>query len=176
MGSFGATGMNKPSWLPDPLQYSDFNGNWERFIEAVYRIFEGDFKESRPSYNERSLTFDSRIEQGKEVAFWHIVSSIDPNTKDRVPDLRRCERIPWPRPIIEHPDDDVLMVWKNKRGRDTRVLLWLEKLDYLVVLSEKSRAVIIVTAYCTDRRHTRAKLVKDRDRYLKMQKPPGGAT
>jgi hypothetical protein len=78
--------------------------------------------------------------------------------------------------MIEHPNDDMLAVWKNKRKRDTRVLLWLEKFDYLVVLTETSRTIVIVTAYCTDRKHTRTKLRKERERYLEMQKPPGGAT
>ena len=122
------------------------------------------------------MAYDSKTEQGKEAAFWHITSSIDLNTQDRVPDLRRCERIPWPRPMIEHPNDDTLTVWKNKRKRDTRVLLWLEKLDYLVVLTETPQSIVIVTAYCTDRKHTRTKLRKDRERYLEMQKPPTGAT
>lgn len=168
--------MMKPSWLPDALQYSDFNGEWDRFLATVYQIFEHDFKQSRPSYEGRTVVHDTKIEDGKEAAFWHITSSIDRNTRDRVPDLRRCERIPWPRPMIEHPNDDALAVWKNKRKRDTRVLLWLEKLDYLVVLTETSRTIVIVTAYCTDRKHTRTKLRKERERYLEMQKPPGGAT
>ena len=168
--------MTQPSWLPDALRYGDFDGDWERFLDAVYQIFELDFKRSRPSYGGRPVAYDSRMEQGKEAAFWHITSSIDPNTRDRVPDLRRCERIPWPRPMIEHPNDDMLAVWKNKRKRDTRVLLWLEKFDYLVVLTETSRTIVIVTAYCTDRKHTRTKLRKERESYLEMQKPPGGAT
>jgi len=168
--------MTQPSWLPDILRYSDFDGDWERFLDAVYQIFVRDFKQSRPSYGGRSVTYDSRMEQGKEAAFWHITSSIDPNTQDRVPDFRRCERIPWPKPMIEHPNDDALAVWKNKRKRDTRVLLWLEKLDYLVVLKESSRTVVIVTAYYTDRKHTRTKLRKERERYLEIQKSLPKAT
>lgn len=168
--------MTKPSWLPDALRYGDFGGDWDKFLAAVYAVFERDFKQSRPNYEERPVAYDCRMENGKEVAFWHITSSINPNTGDRVPDLRRCERIPWPRPMIEHPNDKELAVWRNKRKRDTRVLLWLEKLDYLVVLADRPRTIVIVTAYCTDRKHTRTKLRKERERYLEMQKPPGQAT
>ena len=39
-----------PDWLPDALQYSDFNGDWDRFLDEVYKIFECDFKKSRPLY------------------------------------------------------------------------------------------------------------------------------
>ena len=34
---------------------------------------------------------------------------------DRTPDLRRCERIRWPRPIIEHESEDSILVWENER-------------------------------------------------------------
>ena len=53
--------------------------------------------------------------------------------EERTPDLRRMERIRWPAPVIEHSDDGVIKVWRNQRRRnETRILLWLEELDYLV--------------------------------------------
>jgi len=58
----------------------------------------------------------------------------------------------------------------------SRVLIWLENLDYIVVLAERPREMILVTAYCTDINSQRKKLKKERDEYYKMQKPPGGAT
>jgi hypothetical protein len=169
--------MSKPpDWLPKALRYEDFKGDWDKFLETVYSIFERDFKKTRPKYDGRPITYDSKIENGKEAAFWHVTSSVDLVTGDRVPDIKRCERIPWPRPIIEHPSDKAISVWKVKQRRESRVLLWLEELDYLVVLAEKPRAVVLVTAYCTDREHTRVKLQKERDKYLRKQKPPRGAT
>jgi hypothetical protein len=168
MASIGEAGMsNVPDWLPEALRYSDFKGDWDRFLARVYEIFEHAFKKNRPRYEGFPIDYDSRIEEGKEVAFWHVTSSIDSVTKERVPDLRRCERIPWPRPMIEHSPDEHLSVWKNKRGAKTRILLWLEKLDYLVVLQQGPNTVILVTAYCTDRDHTRRKLRKEREIGLK---------
>ena len=91
------------------------------------------------------------------------------------------DRIPWPRPMIEHSTDKSLSVWKSERKkpsrpRQTRVLIWLENLDYIVVLAERPRAMILVTAYCTDIKSHKEKLRKERDEYYKMQKPPDGAT
>lgn len=165
-----------PAWLPEALRYGDYGGDWDKFLAAVYEVFERDFKQSRPNYQGCPVGYDCRMENGKETAFWHMTSSVDRNTVDRLPDLRRCERIPWPRPMIEHQNDKALAVWQNKRKRDTRVLLWLEQLDYLIVLAEKPRTIVLITAYCTDREHTRAKLRKERDNYLEKQKPPRGAT
>jgi len=155
-----------PEWLPEALRYSDFNGDWDKFLAAVYGIFERDFKKSRPRYEGRPVTYDSSLEDGKEAAFWHIIQG------GREPDLRRCERIPWPRPMIEHPADAALSIWKNERKNQTRVLIWLEELDYIVVLTERPRVMVLVTAYCTDIKSQREKLRKERDEYYEMQKPP----
>jgi len=173
--------MTKPSWLPDALRYSDFGGDWERFLDAIYQIFERDFKQSSPSYEGRTVVHDTKIEDGKEAGFWHIIQKADVAVGERLPDLRRCERIPWPRPMIEHSTDTSLSVWKNERKkpdrpRQTRVLIWLENLDYIVVLAERPREMILVTAYCTDIKSQRKKLEKERDEYYKMQKPPDWAT
>jgi len=153
---------NPPNWLPEALQYGDFNGEWERFLVKVYELFERDFKKSRPSYRGLPLEYDSRIEDGKEAVFWHLTSQYDAKTGNRQLDLRRCERIPWPRPIIEHSQDKQLSVWKNRRGIEIRILLWFEEMDYLVVLKESPNTVILLTAYCTDREHTRRKLMDER--------------
>jgi hypothetical protein len=44
------------------------------------------------------------------------------------------------------------------------------------VLAERPRAMILVTAYCTDIESHRDKLRKERDEYCRKQKPPGGTT
>jgi len=168
VASDGEAGVsNLPDWLPDALRYSDFNGEWDRFLVNVYEIFERDFKKSRPSYRGFPLKYDSKIEDGKEAVFWHLTSQYDEKTGNREMDLRRCERIPWPSPIIEHSQDKQLSVWKNKRGKEIRILLWLEGMDYLVVLKESRDTVILLTAYCTDRDHTRNKLKSERKIGLK---------
>jgi len=166
-----------PEWLPAVLRYSDFDGDYDRFLVAVYEVFERDFKQSRPHYHNRPITYDSRIEDGKEAAFWHITSSFDPSTGNRELDLRRAERIPWPKPVIENCTEKAISVWRNERirekgARQTRILIWLEGLDYLVVLAEMVHVTVLVTAYCTDIESQRRKLRKERDEYYRMQKPP----
>lgn len=166
-----------PEWLPAALRYSDFDGDYDRFLVAVYEVFERDFKQSKPHYHNRPITYDSRIEDGKEAAFWHITSSFDSSTGNRELNLRRAERIPWPKPMIENCTDKAISVWRNERIREkgakqTRILIWLEGLDYLVVLAEMVHVPVLVTAYCTDIESQRRKLRKERDEYYIMQKPP----
>jgi|GEM_PF-4070423 len=52
----------------------------------------------------------------------------------------------------------------------------MDGLDYVVVLAERPRAMILVTAYFVDIESHKQKLRKERYRYYEMQKPPGGAT
>ena len=168
---------NPPDWLPSALRYDDFDGDYGKFLAAVYEVFERDFKQSKPHYHNRPIKYDSHIEEGKEVAFWHITSSFDPSTGNRELDLRRAERIPWPKPMIENCTDKAISVWRTERirgkgAKQTRILIWLEGLDYLVVLAEMVHVTVLVTAYCTDIESQRRKLRKERDEYYRMQKPP----
>ena len=178
MASNGEAGMsNALQWLPAALRYGDFDGDYDRFLAVVYEVFERDFKQSKPHYHSHAISYDSRMEDGKEAAFWHITSSFNPSTGSRELDLRRAERIPWPRPMMENCSDKAISVWKNERireegARQTRILIWLEGLDYLVVLAEMRRLIVLITAYCTDSNHQRRKLRKERDEYYGMQKPP----
>jgi len=168
---------NALQWLPAALRYGDFDGDYDRFLAVVYEVFERDFKQSKPHYHNHAISYDSRMEGGKEAAFWHITSSFNPSTGSRELDLRRAERIPWPRPMMENCSDKAISVWKNERireegARQTRILIWLEGLDHLVVLAEMRRLIVLITAYCTDSNHQRRKLRKERDEYYGMQKPP----
>jgi hypothetical protein len=168
--------------LPEPLRYDDFKGEWGTFLASVYGVFERDFKHYTPRYEGRPVTHDSRIEDGKEAAFWHIISRNDPRTGNRELNIRRCERITWVRPLIEHPVDQAVSTWRSERKKpnkksQTRVYRWLEDHDYIVVMAERPRQMVLVTAFCTDIRSEREKLRAERDKYLaQIQKPPFRAT
>jgi len=165
-----------PQWLPKELCYASYGGNWDKFLSALYDIFLTDFKHLKAKYEGRTVVYDSRIEYGKEKAFWHLIQRDDFSTRQKLPDIRRCERIPWPKPIIENSVDTRVSVWGKRIKREVRTHIWLEALDYIVVLSEKPKVVVIVTAYCTDIESQRRKLRKDRDKFIEMQKPPRKAT
>ena len=151
-----------PEWLPPVLLLSDCDGDAHRFLSKAYGIFYRDFRISRPKFAGRPVVYDNTMSEGKEEAFWHIISAEDPMRGERIVDPRRCERIAWVRPILEHPDDPRVSLWRNRRGTHVRVLLWLETLDYLVVLDEWPNRYALITAYCTDYESTRRKLRKDR--------------
>ncbi|WP_016775776.1 hypothetical protein [Anaerophaga thermohalophila] len=84
---------------------------------------------------------------------------------ERNPDLRRMERIGWPRPIIDSSDHPTLKVWRNirrgKGGTKNRILLFHEEENYLVVLEDRGKYILPWTAYLVERNHKKRKLLKE---------------
>ena len=155
-----------PHWLPELLLFEDYGGCWQRYEDEVYSQFYGDFIESRPVFQEMPVYVKRFLEKGKERGFWHLVQQ-GPVEEERIPDIRRCERIGWVRSIIEHADDPIVKKWPKKIGSKKRCILWLEEVDYLVVLEKRKRAWILWTAYCVTQPHQKRKLQKEYEESLK---------
>ena len=161
-----------PEWLPPLVLLTDYGGNWNRYVEALYGHYKHDFVTSKPSFRGLDVARKVRpVEQGKEASFWHLISE-GRVEQDRMPDLRRCERIRWPRPIIEHEGEPLIKVWENKRKRDTRICIWFEAFEYLVVLAKRKGYVLLWTAYPVTRPHTKGKLRREYESYTKASAAP----
>lgn len=128
--------MNSPGWLPPLMGFNDHGGDWNRYIDAVYGVFNADFIARRARYEGRQILLigrDAELVKGKERRFWHCVSE-GKIEEERPPDLRRCERIPWMRPLIENAADATVDVWvEHQSGKRVRPHLWFDE-EYLVVL------------------------------------------
>src|SRR4051812_25717142 len=98
-------------WLPPLVLMADHDHDWARYIAAVYAAFRADFVDSQPRFDGRWVRHRrDPIYEGREAGFWHCVS--DGATEDeRLPDIRRCERIRWLRAVIEHPGDERVDRW-----------------------------------------------------------------
>jgi hypothetical protein len=164
--------ISAPDWLPPLVLFEDYGGNWNRYVEALYKYYKQDFVDSSPSFRGIRMARKRKpLEQGKEATFWHLISE-GKTEEDRLPDLRRCERIRWPRPIIEHVDEPVIKIWENKRKRETRICIWFEGVEYLVVLAARRGYVLLWTAYPVTRPHTKKKLQKEYETYIKANAAP----
>ena len=166
-----------PNWLPPLVFLQEYNGDWKQYIEAVYDYFKIDFIDSKPRFQNKAIRLKRYpLLDGKEATFWHITSEGKEEDK-RVPDLRRCERIRWPRPIIQRYSDDSIRCWSNIRGNarrrnEGRIVLWFYDEDYVVVLAVRGQYVLLWTAYYVSWDHTRKKLLRDYEEYQKRQTPP----
>jgi hypothetical protein len=168
--------MTLPAWLPPIQAYSSYNGDWDRFFSDSYSIFCADFKNSTTLFYGKRIVYDNRVVyDGKEEGFWHIISRFDYGQNERLPDLRRCERTPWVKTIIENSQDPAVQVWQNRRNRQVRTLLYLEEADYLITLAEKPHITTLITAYIVDSQRAKQTIKREQKEYaeyLKMQAPP----
>ena len=167
--------------LPPPLiPLSDFAG-WQAYEDAIYAIY-------LETVSHAGLTFCgsqvkvrfNRETKRKGYGFWHLISEApdqrNRNEDDRIPDLRRCERVRWVAWCIQNADAGAsgFSWWENARGRETHVVLWAEQHDFAVVLAKRqtehgSLFYLLKTAYCL-RDHTMRKFRKERDAWRAAQK------
>lgn len=155
-------------WLPPLVMFNAYGGDWNAYLQALYACFKRDFVDDKPVFQGRRLGLKRHpLAHGKEATFWHMIQEGDVE-EERTPDLRRCERIRWPKPVIEH-EGAAVKVWRNRRGREERVCLWLVQESYLVVLADRGDYILPWTAYLVERSHQQRKLQKEYDEYWQAQ-------
>ena len=156
--------MNTPDWLPQLVKRIDYENDWTKYIEAIYQHFKQCFIDNRTQFRGEVVAVARGAVEGKETTFWHMISegSDGPGTLDDV----RCERICWPKPIIEECDNRSLKVWQNKRGSEDRLCILVEEGSYLVVLMPRTSDYKLLTAYVVEGRR-KAKLLKEHEQYTK---------
>ena len=153
--------------LPNLIKFS---GDWKKYEAELYAVFKKDFLESRLRL--KSLPVGIRKEpkeKGKEATFWHI-TTFGKKEKERLQDLRKCERICWIKPIIESFPHKDIKVWLNRRGRDERICLCYGNCEYLVVLRKMPKYVLLITAYPVKNPQTKTQLQNQRQYYLRSKK------
>ncbi|KZN15316.1 hypothetical protein [Marinomonas sp. TW1] len=148
------------AWLPDLVLFNDYDGDWNRYLNAIYTYFKADFVISKPIFRGVRLGLKRYPEyDGKSATFWHMTSTGD-DESERIPDFRRCERIRWPKPIIENDQHSSLKVWAELKGKNKRIHIWYEQEGYLVVLDDRGDYILPWTAFYVEREHERRKYNK----------------
>ena len=146
----------------------DYENDWHQYLEAIYQYFCQDFVASKPSFKDKRFALKRHpMVEGKEATFWHIISEGEVEN-ERLPDLRRCERIRWPRAIITAHDTKFVKCWKNSRKGDERVILALEDFSYVVILADRGDYILLWTAYCVEQEHKRKKLRREYEEYIRQ--------
>lgn len=150
------------NWIPPLILMADFDYSWPAYIDAAYARFRADFVESKPKLQGLEVTCAAHpFYDGKESGFWHCVQE-GKIEDERIPDLRRCERVGWIRAIIENSSDHCIDRWSNDRRSERRHYLWFHE-EFLVVIADRKRYWRLITAFPTARAHSVEKLRKERD-------------
>lgn len=141
----------------------------EAYIDRVYKIFKSDFVDAKPLFYKRVGLKRYPLRNGREATFWHF-TTFGEKEDIRDIDIKRCERIKFPKIIIENYNDDDVKCWENERkGCEKRILLYFEKENYLVVLSDRGDFVLPWTAYPVTYKNQKEKLLKEYDEYQKKR-------
>jgi len=159
--------------LPDLIE---LEGDWQNYIKKVYAIFKKDFIDRKLLYNGLHVGMKKHpLVDGKEYTFYHITHEGNIEN-ERTPDLRRCERIGWARPVIENGNKWSLKIWTQKRNGKTRICIWLElenEPDYIVILDFRKTYYMLWTAFTLQYDHEKRKREKEYQEYIKAKAEPG---
>lgn len=151
-------------WLPGLLLLEDAQGDWETYLETIHQRFVSDFILSKPNWTGKRVAVKRHPEYDeKSATFWHLISE-GAVEADRLPDMRRCERIAWPRPMMDEFDDSApgttgcrIVWWKEVRRNEERYLLAPDDFSYVVVIADRGDYVLPWTAFSIEYAHQRDK-------------------
>jgi len=149
----------KPDWLPDLLCVSPWKNDT---YDTLYKLFKLDFLKSCPLYMGKKILIPKEKEYGKEKIFWHLTSKYDKKTGNRIPDLKRAERLLWIKPIIEKAGKSGIKDWDYPEGSNViKTYVWFGSGNFVVIMKKLNRdRRLLITAYYTDYNNARIKLDK----------------
>jgi len=151
-----------PEWLPEPLHLKTWSHDT---YDRLYQWFCSEILSAPLQYDGSKVWYFPDIEDGREALFWHLTAREDKATGDRIPDLPRCRRLPWLRPLLLNTRRPGVLGWDYLEGDgSTKTYVWLRDYDYVVIMKkypDGSRR--LVTAYCIQYSNERRKLQKKYD-------------
>lgn len=166
-------------WLPALCLFADHGNEWHRYEEHLYGLFRRDFIVRQPQINGEIVRINTApVVNGKEESFWHLVTEEESVTRDgqtvndRVPNIRRCERICWPGAILREGAGERVRMWKERRRDGLRIVHALPDFSYLVSLAIRANGrLFLATAFPVDIDGNRQRLRKQYERFLRDGDP-----
>ena len=136
-----------PIWLNEMVVVDPWTQNT---FDELYAIFRRDLVLApAPRLNGQRIWIANDLRDGKEECFWHITHKEDEGTGIRMPNPRRCERLPWVRCMIDHAVEPEILIWDYEEpDHAVKTHIWLRDHDFLVVLKKLRRpSYRLVTAF-----------------------------
>lgn len=137
--------------LPIICTLDDVGGVWDDFEEVIYQVFKDDFIHSQSCFRGKNVAIiNEKQYKNKERSFWHIVSE-GKDDSNRLPNLRRCERVSWVKFLIEICESScsTVNVWTafHNKSKRNRIYIWCPRVDYIVVLEDRKCKYQLITAF-----------------------------
>lgn len=156
---------------------------WNSYLEKLYSsIFKPQFIDTKPVFMGWSVLSRKEPMDGEwEHGFTHMThvdllhTSNNPN--DRIPDLRRSERLNWVKPMIENYECSVekqcgkILYWEEMyRGR-VRCNLLFPSERFHIVLERARNVYFIITSFYIEKDWELNKRIKKYETYKKQKTP-----
>ncbi len=174
-----------PTWLPEKFNVSPWT---EKTYENLYEIFCENIRDCGLRCGKSHIYICQNKTDGKEDIFWHLTTRKNASQKiprrkkkfykaesseartQRLPDLRRCERLPWVKPIVENHSDDKVISWFYREGDGViKLYLWLEKHNHVVIMKKTKAKLRLITAFYVDKEYAKNRLRKKHKARLKTK-------
>lgn len=164
---------------PPPLMPFSGEADWSAYEDATYRVYLDTVALAGLGFQGAPVKVRYKPEtRHKGYGFWHLISEApsqsNRNEDDRIPDLRRCERVRWVAWCIQNAEQPGFSWWENDRKGETHVVIWAEAHDYAVMLGKRNtdqgvRYYLLKTAYCLRPRNVQ-NFAKERDAFWASRK------
>ena len=158
---------NSTLTCPNLVLMSGHNNNFTDYNNAVYSIFKSDFVDSKPIFMGTKLGLKKYpIVDGKEYTYYHFTHEGDVEN-NRLPDIRRMERIAFPKVFIEAVMHSDLLMWRKEIKGKNRILIFHENESYLIVLEDRGEYILPWTAYIIKENSRKRRLLAEYTAYQK---------
>ena len=156
---------------------------WNSYLNKLYiEVFKPQFLENVPIFKGgRVLSRREPMDGEWEHGFTHMThvdlqhNSTDPN--DRIPDLRRSERLNWVKRIIENYECSIendcgkILYWEEMyRGRVRCNLLFKDE-RFLIVLEKARNVYFLITSFYIEKDWELNKRIRKYETYKKQKTP-----
>ena len=156
--------------LPSKIVLTDFGGNYASFIDALYEVFRKDFIDDKTCFGSYKISLKFHpLFQGRAYTFYHITHKGE-DEANRIPDLRRCECLPWANPVIENTEKWKLRFWMQYRQKGIRICIWLDNeddIDYFIILDVRKTYILLWTSFVAEHSHEKNKKEKEYSQWAK---------
>jgi hypothetical protein len=155
--------------FPNLIYLEDYSGDFSSYFNAVYDVFVNDFLKSKPKFEGQKVIAPHYPEvDGKSRTFYHITHEGE-DENNRLPDMRRMERIRYPKFKITNLPNEELLVWEKAMKGDIRIHILNVAEKYLLVLNKRNGYLMLWTAFYINQSHTIRKKVKEYEAYKKAK-------
>ena len=146
------------TWLPPIIKLETFSGDWDKYYKNLYEKFVNDFIEKPLYFNNKIVQVRINPKQNNyEHAFIHLTCETMKDgitLNDRIPDLRRCERIGWNRAIINNypctnscKNCDKILYYEEYYKNTIRISLLFYDVRFKVILEQRENYYLLITGY-----------------------------